>query len=703
MKITVPLPWKYLAACYGLISIFSSLPAQGQVAIYKPLVFGQESFLVNSSLRLPAGSYLGSGIVTLKPENNQRSSFEISDSTTIEAAKLVVHEGAQLRVRGAVLRSCQIYAEPGAEVIIESSALDKCEIGGSTSRTGRPTSFRMTNCILQACAWTAPGNALGLEMMDCRVSDQFSTSHLLRMAVGGENTPVTLARRPTIRYTKFINCAIHPTLMLTLSQVTIENCKSISGGGPILFGEVGDTNPEVMLPVRWVNNDPPAPPKIGGGVGLQMILEPISGGCTLTAQTLDGQLMLEGMANATPKPLREALPASVTNGDMATKKDETPLPTPADKPAASTVKLKQAHVNGLLVMPLESGQEAGEVTRMNITAVPGGSSLRFTQSVGEDMDVALREVRKFLDLRHQMPTNMDLEIAFEEKYSDKDGPSAAVACALLVEAVITGKPWDPTFAVTGDMNADGSVQPIGGVAAKLRGATRGSCKIVAVPAKNERAVSDVLVMDGPAPLIAIHIFALEQFDQAVSLASVERPVPLQQGMSEFEVIKSVLMRDPRQAAAILRTPQAVARLQSVLEKAPNSLSAKYLLAYGQGRGPTTLSLSGSLEAADTNALGLVNSIQNDFKGTVSTLKQDELGGTLNRLRNLRPRLDQRVWAYVDALVDYGELVRTEVLNPSRTYAKFNELAYRARQAAALVVSSKKALMTDPGVREDLGL
>ena len=43
------------------------------------------------------------------------------------------------------------------------------------------------------------------------------------------------------------------------------------------------------------------------------------------------------------------------------------------------------------------------------------------------------------------------------------------------------------------MNADGSVQPIGGVQAKIRGATKGSCKLVGVPVKNEKSVQDLLV------------------------------------------------------------------------------------------------------------------------------------------------------------------------------------------------------------------
>lgn len=422
------------------------------------------------------------------------------------------------------------------------------------------------------------------------------------------------------------------------------------------------------------------------GVGIQRITVPISGGCTLLGKIEDEALSLEKVATTDPITIQSALPSA-----------------PDD---SKDLKLKQSIVNGLLVMPLASGNEAGQVTRMNMTVVPGSANLRFSQQIGDDMATALKEVQKFIRLRHSsLPRSLDFEIAFEEKYSGKDGPSAAVACALLSESLLTGQTWDPAFAVTGDMNADGMVQPIGGVAAKVRGATRGDCKIVAVPIRNETAVSDLLIQEGPALLAGIHIFSLTHFDQAVTLASItDRPPVLQQAIDEFEIIRTTLQRSPQQKMeAILRTPQAAARLQAILEKAPNSLSAKYLLLFAQGRLPTSLSLSGSIEAADNNALGLVSNIKNDFKGAVNTLQRDELGSSLNRLRNLRPRLDQRTWPYIDGLVRYGEIVREEILHPSLNYNHFREMAVRANQAANAAMAAKAKLLADPKVLEELGI
>ncbi len=381
--------------------------------------------------------------------------------------------------------------------------------------------------------------------------------------------------------------------------------------------------------------------------------------------------------------------------------------TASAEKAAPSFKSLQTNMNGLLIAQLAGG-EAGQVTRMHLVARPlmgsDNSRLRFNQEVGDDMMKALNEVSKFSQLRHNgWPVGHSLEIGFEDKYVDKDGPSAAVACALLVEGAITGKKWDPTFAVTGDMNGDGSVQPIGGVAAKIRGATKGACKIVGVPVKNEKSISDILVTDGPAPLVAITIFGLSKFEDALLLADPERPAALQTAMINFDSMRTVMLRNPQQLVPLLRTPHAAQRLQALYAVAPNCLSAKYLMLYLQGNTPRSLSLSGSIEAAQTSAQFIITSINHDISG-ISTLNGDELGSSLSKLRRMRPLLDPRVWPYADSLITFAEVIRTSISNPpTRGSARYTDMVSRARGAATSAKSNYEKLINDPLVREELGL
>lgn len=370
-------------------------------------------------------------------------------------------------------------------------------------------------------------------------------------------------------------------------------------------------------------------------------------------------------------------------------------------------KLRLAQVNGLLISPLASGEEAGMVTKMTLSAAfnlgERGSVLRFNQDVGGDMRQSLNEVFKLASHRHpDLPLGHTIEIGFEDKYIDKDGPSAAVACALLVESAITGKTWDPLFAVTGDLNADGSVQPIGGVRAKIRGATKGSCKLVAVPAKNEKAVADTLLLDGPGPLVGITVFGIKTFDDAMRLAHPERPEALTRALADFDAMRTVIQRDPRQATALLRTPHAVQRLQALYAAAPDCYSAKYLLGYAQGRVARTLSLGGSIEAAQNSAQAILYAVKTDAATAVNKLKPDEVGNALSKLRSLRPSMDQRVWPFVDGVTDLGEVLRGAILNPVRSGARFQDLMRKVEKSASSAESAMSLLMNSAEVREELG-
>ncbi|MFN7564570.1 MAG: S16 family serine protease [Prosthecobacter sp.] len=401
-------------------------------------------------------------------------------------------------------------------------------------------------------------------------------------------------------------------------------------------------------------------------------------------------------------------PRTPTPAGSPASSPAAPATPPSPAPASGYFKLKLAQINGLLISPLSSGEEAGQSTKMTLTALPrtepGPSKLDFNQKVGQDMLKSIAEVAKHAQLRHSAwPAGHLLQVGFEDKYIEKDGPSAAVACALLVESAVTGAIWDPAFAVTGDMNADGSVQPIGGVRAKVRGATKGGCRVVAVPHKNESLVRDILVLDGPAPLAMIAVFGIETFEDALLLAKTDRPPALRDALANFEAMRPALQRDPRQAAVLLRTPHAIQRLQALLQAAPNCYSAKYLLLHAQGRAPKVLSIGGSIDAAHTSAQGIIYSIENDVESNVKTLKPDEVGTSLNKLRNLRPILDPRVWPYVDGLLDYGDVVRGAILNPVRSGARYVDLVTKARRAASAAQTAFKSLMGSAAVREELGL
>jgi len=333
----------------------------------------------------------------------------------------------------------------------------------------------------------------------------------------------------------------------------------------------------------------------------------------------------------------------------------------------TALKRNQSGIKGLVVMELSAGVYAAKATQMNCTAVPASApsaatSLQFNQTVGPDMSKALAEVEKYLTIKFgKLPPGYRLEVAFEDKYTPKDGPSAAVACALLIHSLITGSEIDGSFAVTGDMNADGSVQPVGGVADKVRGAANRNCTHVGIPVVNERAISDLLLTEGPKGLWDIQIFSLKTFDEALALAAPAREAKLQKAMDQFAEVQKLLQQ--RKDPALLVNAKVQERLKAVVDAVPNHVSARLLLLAGTGKGAKRLSLGGSLEQIDKAAGDLMKQTRTPRPEGVD---QDILAKAMADLRRLRGKLDERTVAFADSVQALGDEFRALKNSPPKS-------------------------------------
>ena len=312
-------------------------------------------------------------------------------------------------------------------------------------------------------------------------------------------------------------------------------------------------------------------------------------------------------------------------------------------------------VNALLVQELGSSRFAGKASSLSLSALPlegdKPATIAFNQSVGSMMQKALQEVARFHAIRHGgWPRSHEMQLSFEDKFGGKDGPSAAVACALLLESAIKGTALDPEFAVTGDLNADGSVQPIGGVHAKLRGATNLKCKLLGIPSKNVIHATDLVLTEGLKPFTGIQVFSLAKFDDALAVARADKSPELAAAIKDFAALSRIAAATP----AVLRAPDAIAKLKSILQRAPGHLSAQILLQYATDKLPKSLSPAGTLSELDQSIGDLNTAISGDL-----TVKNQLDGGQIAKartaLQRLRPLADPRVRPLVDAWVNWGNL------------------------------------------------
>lgn len=364
---------------------------------------------------------------------------------------------------------------------------------------------------------------------------------------------------------------------------------------------------------------------------------------------------------------------------------------------------KQASIHGLLVARISEGEVAGSASRMNATVVDedfgAGLSLGFNQEVGKSTESSLEEVEKFHAVRRgSEPVKKAIDISFGEQYSQKDGPSAAVACALLVESILTGVELDGAFAVTGDMAADGTVRAVGGIDGKIRGATKGKCSIIAIPADNRETLSDLAVLKETKYFTDIQIFSIATFDDALELAKAEngRSDVLKQSIAAFAEIQKVLSQPGGEKW--IGNPHVQERLKKIVQDTPNHESARHLYLIGARATAPQLSLAGSflqiyrVVAPIRSALETGN-IPDDTKG---------LGDSIFSLRNVRTVLDPRTRGCADALEDFAEKLKkvgdTDLASAQSRIPKF---VAELNESWDRVVEEYREIQSDPEIQEEL--
>ncbi len=368
---------------------------------------------------------------------------------------------------------------------------------------------------------------------------------------------------------------------------------------------------------------------------------------------------------------------------------------------AQQPKLLQSQVKGLLVIELPNHNFAGSATQMNATAVPmdvndrNSFGIRFNQRVGEMMRSATEEVEKLMRVRHgkDLPSGHRIEFGFADKHTMKDGPSAAVACAMMSEAIITGEQIQPSFAVTGDITATGEVRPVGGIIAKIRGAAKRDCKVMAIPIGNKSDIQDIYVIEGINSIVATQIILIENFDQAWEVGRAERSVKIQKAIDDYAMVQAAITRTP----ASISHPQVREKLKSIMEAIPNHESARLISLHASGKGPNKLSLAGSLQAIQEAAEELNDTIKSGNyleRGVNSPLWEN-----VSVLKGLRDNVDPRTKDYIDAFLKSATLLKDFIASGKKQWT--TEQLREFNSQIARIESEESKLLNNVEVQEEL--
>jgi len=230
----------------------------------------------------------------------------------------------------------------------------------------------------------------------------------------------------------------------------------------------------------------------------------------------------------------------------------------------------------------------------------------------------------------------------------------------LLDALFTGARLDPTVAVTGELATDGSVTGVRGVAAKIRGAIDRGGSVVLVPLGDHRVVADAMLVSGTGDISRIQVFAVKTISEAKRIALSERPADLAEAITLFGRVQGLIRENPGAVYSTLRSRRIHQVLRRVRELAPNHLSAALLLRWGTGRAPKMLTLGGSFDYLEQVSDALLEPIRSGVYRKPSGITTSELVRARSDLNKLRPKLDQRVIGYADAIGRFGRLLQKYV-------------------------------------------
>jgi len=363
----------------------------------------------------------------------------------------------------------------------------------------------------------------------------------------------------------------------------------------------------------------------------------------------------------------------------------------------------QSSVVGLVVVTLGSGKHAGAAAEIIATALreeeAKGVEFKIDQKVGDMMGNSLKSIRDYLRVTYEpkgmVPDGYEVSIVFQDRDQRVDGPSAGTAMALMLDALFSGEKIDDEFACTGGITPNGKVTSIGGVAAKIRGATRRKCRIVGVPDGNAKGVNDILVLDGIQPLLDIQVFTMKDMDDARALSRAEKDKDVQSTLDDFKSVADVITD---QGDTALKNNRVQERLEEVLKKMPNHISAQLLLDHIREKAPEQLSVGGSFHEIDSRASGVFSRVQRMMfreKFSEGAAARTDAEDARKELAELDGKVHEKFEDYHKASIDLCETIEEGVQDGEKEFIK------TLKSKWAKISSIRKKLRDDPEIFEEI--
>ncbi len=186
-------------------------------------------------------------------------------------------------------------------------------------------------------------------------------------------------------------------------------------------------------------------------------------------------------------------------------------------------------VNGLSVYQV-GGYSFGRPTRITAKTSLGRAGIinieREANLGGRTYNKGVLILSGFLKSRYaqNQPMAIDATLGFEQSYSEVDGDSASSTEVYAILSSLSGVPLTQEIAVTGSVNQNGEIQPIGGANEKIEGFFD-VCKAKGLTGRQgvlipERNVGDLMLRQEIVDAVTrkkFHIYAVNTIDQGIEI------------------------------------------------------------------------------------------------------------------------------------------------------------------------------------------
>lgn len=327
---------------------------------------------------------------------------------------------------------------------------------------------------------------------------------------------------------------------------------------------------------------------------------------------------------------------------------------PASPPAPGLIV-----VNVPLLLPPKPGeQRVADIAHVEVRVVPGTGGAYFTQRVPADAPKLLAAVTAAIEKIHPGKLRQRrIEITYTGMVSAADLAASGLGLAVGLDATLGGWKPDPDCMAMGTFEADGDILPVKDAIPRLLAVMKAKAKRVVMPDKQAAQVTDMMIGAGPQIFAGTQFFGLNTYEDAkVIVDSVQTP-DMVKALGYFGNVQQDIAAPNANIEELLRNEDVREWLRNTMRAAPTCISARLLLRMTTGQFDT-LSPEGTFYAIQNMAPTIFTVVQSNTPDNLTKLPNDVVQAEIVKLNDARKHFDQRSLPVLEAVIGYGEVVRS---------------------------------------------